>query len=117
MNQISWNLKLSINEGKLEDFRALMADMVAGATAEEGCITYDWYILPDGKECHIQERYADNAATLVHLGNFGANFAERFMGCVTPRSFAVYGPANDDVRGGLSPLGAVFLDHFGGFSR
>jgi len=51
------------------------------------------------------------------LGNFGANFAERFMGLVTLRSFAIYGPVNDDVRGALTPLGAVFMDRFGGFRR
>ncbi len=117
MNNISWNLKLSINEGKLDDFKALMTEMVASTTAEEGCMTYDWYIMPDGSEVHIQERYADNGAALVHLGNFGEHFAERFMACVTPRSFVVYGPAGDDIRGALTPMGAVFLDHFGGFRR
>ena len=117
MNNISWNLKVSINDGHLDAFRDLMTEMVEATKAEEGCLTYDWSVMPDGSEVHIQERYADNDATLVHLGNFGANYAERFMPCITVRSFAVYGPANDDVRGGLSRLGAVFMDHFGGFNR
>lgn len=117
MENISWNLKLSVNEGKLGDFRSLMAEMVEATQGEAGCMTYDWYVLPDGSEVHIQERYADNEAALVHLGNFGANFAERFMACVTPRSFVVYGPSGDDIRGALTPMGAVFMDHFGGFRR
>ena len=117
MENISWNLKLSVNDGQLEHFRALMQKMVEATRAEGGCMTYDWYVMEDGSEVHIQERYADNAATMVHIGNFGANFAERFMGLVTVRSFAIYGAANDDVRGALTPLGAVFMDHFGGFRR
>jgi quinol monooxygenase YgiN len=118
MDHISWNLKLSVNDGQLDTFRSLMTEMVAATQANElGALTYDWYVLPDGKEVHIQERYADNGAALLHLGNFGANFAERFFACVTPRSFVVYGPANDDIRGALTPMGAVFMDHFGGFNR
>ena len=68
----------------------------------------------------LHELYADNDATLMHLGNFGEKFADRFFACVTPTYFVVYGPANDDVRGALGPMGpmgAVFLDHFGGFRR
>ncbi len=117
MQNISWNLKLTVNDGHLEQFRDLMNEMVEHTRAEGGCMTYDWYVMDDGSEVHIQERYADNEATLVHLGNFGANFAERFMGLVTLRSFAIYGPVNDDVRGALTPLGAVFMDRFGGFRR
>lgn len=117
MNNISWNLKLSVNDGQLEQFRDLMNEMVEHARAETGCMTYDWFVMADGSEVHIQERYADNDAVLVHLGNFGANFAERFMALVTPRSFVVYGPASDAIREALTPMGAVFLKPFGGFRR
>ena len=117
MQNISWSLKLSVSDGHLEQFRDLMNEMVEHTRAEGGCMTYDWYVMADGSEVHIQERYADNEAALSHLANFGANFAERFMALVTPRSFVVYGPANDDIKGALSPMGAVFMDHFGGFRR
>ena len=117
MDHISWNLKLSVNDGKLDDFRSLMNEMVAATKDESGCMTYDWSVMPDGSEVHIQERYADNDAALVHLGNFGAHFADRFMACVTPRSFVVYGPSNESIRGALTPMGAVFMDHLGGFRR
>ena len=117
MENISWSLKLSVSDGHLEQFRDLMNEMVELTRAEGGCMTYDWYVMDNGSEVHIQERYANNAAAMVHIGNFGANFAERFMGLVTVRSFAVYGPASDEVRGALTTLGAVFLDHFGGFRR
>jgi quinol monooxygenase YgiN len=117
MNHISWNLKLAVKDGQMDAFRALMSEMVPATTKEEGCVTYDWYVMDDASEVHIQERYVDNAAALVHLGNFGAHFAERFMACVTPLSFAVYGPANEAIRGALTPLGAIFMGHFGGFRR
>lgn len=117
MKHISWNLKLTVNDGQLEQFRDLMNEMVENARTETGCMTYDWYVLPDGSEVHIQERYADTEATMIHIANFGAHFAERFMSLVTPRSFVVYGPSSDAIREALSPMGAVFMGHFGGFRR
>lgn len=44
---------------------------------------------------------------MAHLGTFGANFAERFLGCVTPTSIDVYGEASEEVRAGLAGFGAV----------
>lgn len=117
MKNISWNLKLSINDGHLEQFRDLMNEMVEHTRSEGGCMTYDWFVMDDGSEVHIQERYADNDAALVHLGNFGEKFAERFMALVTPRSFVVYGPADERIKGALTPMGAVFMKPFGGFRR
>ena len=118
MDHISLHLKLSVSDGQLDTFRALMTEMVAATKQNEaGCLTDDWYVMADGSEVHIHERYADNGAALIHLGNFGANYAERFFACVAPHSFVVYGPANDDIRGALTPMGAVFMDHFGGFRR
>jgi hypothetical protein len=54
---------------------------------------------------------------MVHLGNFGAKFAERFLACGDPGRFVVYGNAGDDVRAGLAPMGAVHMTQFAGFVR
>ena len=114
---VSWNLRLSLREGRLDEFRALMDEMVASTRNEGGAVAYEWFITPDGSECHLYERYADSAATMVHLGNFGAHFAERFMGCVEPTQFHVYGSPDEQVRGILDGFGAVYLGPFGGFAR
>ncbi len=116
-NNVSWNLQLSINDGKLDDFRALMEEMVAATANEAGCLAYEWFISEDGTTCHINERYVDSGALMVHLGNFGANFAERFMACVTPTAFSVYGDASSDVREALAGFGPAHYGPFGGFSR
>lgn len=114
---VSWNLRLSLREGRLDAFRALMDEMVASTRGEEAALAYEWYITPDGSECHLYERYVDSAATMVHLGNFGSHFAERFMACVEPTHFHVYGNPSDQVRGILDAFGAVYLEPFGGFAR
>jgi len=114
---VSWNLQLAVRDGRLDDFRSLMNEMVESTRAEAGARTYEWFITEDGAACHIYERYADSGAAMVHLGTFGSVFAERFLSCVEPTGFSVYGDPSDAVRGVLDGFGAVYLGPFGGFAR
>lgn len=113
---VSWMLTLSVNDGKLDEFRALMEEMVTATREESGTLMYEWFLGDDGA-CHLYERYVDDAATMVHLGNFGSKFAGRFLGCVTPTGFSVYGNPGAEVRQALSAFGPVYLAPFGGFVR
>ena len=117
-DHVSWLLELSVKDGQLDDFRALMKDMV-GVTRdnEPGTLNYEWSISDDNATVHIYERYADSAATMVHLASFGENFAERFMACVDPTRFQIYGNPDAAVREALAPFGPVYMDPFGGFAR
>ena len=114
---VHWVLELAIKEGELDNFKAVMNDMVAGAQEEAGTLNYEWFVSDDGKTCHIYERYADSAATMVHLGNFGANFAERLLATVDPTRFVVYGDPSGDVRDALAGFGAVHMAQIAGFAR
>jgi len=119
MNNIYWLLELSIKEGQLENFRSLMNEMVEATEKDEpDALNYEWWITDDNSTCHIYERYADSAAVMVHLGNFGSKFAERFMSCVDPSKFVIYGNVSDDVKEGLSGLAPDYVStFFGGFGR
>lgn len=114
---VSWNLQLAVRDGRLDDFTSLMNEMVESTRAEDGAQAYEWFITEDGAACHIYERYADSDATMVHLGAFGSRFAERFLACVEPTGFSVYGDPSDDVRAVLDGFGAIYLGWFGGFAR
>ncbi|MGA8259542.1 MAG: antibiotic biosynthesis monooxygenase [Arenicellales bacterium] len=114
---ISWNLQMAVRDGRLDDARKLMSEMVASTERESGTQTYEWFLSEDGKACHINERYADSEAVMVHLGNFGAKFADRFLACFEPTSFSVYGSPSAQARAGLDGLGAAYLASFGGFAR
>ena len=117
-DNIYWTLKVAIGDGKLDDFKSLAGEMSEATKKDEpGALAYEWHLSPDGKSCHIHERYADNAAVMTHLGNFGSKFAGRFMELVKPVSLDVYGPADTTVRGALADFGAQHLDQFSGFSR
>ncbi len=115
---VSWVIELAVKDGQLDAIKALAQEMSEATQADEpGATHYEWYIDADGKNIHIFERYADSAATLIHLGNFGAKFAERFMACVEPTRFMVYGDPSAEARSALAGFGAVHMAQFTGFAR
>ena len=115
---VHWLLALDIKEGELGNFKALVKEMVdATKTNEPGALIYEWFVSDDEKTCHIYERYADSAATMVHLAAFGQNFAERFMGVLEPVQLVVYGNPSDEVRAALAGFGAVHMSQIAGFAR
>ncbi|NQV85576.1 MAG: antibiotic biosynthesis monooxygenase [Woeseiaceae bacterium] len=116
-NTISWDLQMTVREGCLNDARELMDEMVAATQQESGTQGYEWFLSVDGKTCHIYERYADSAAVMIHVGNFGTNFAARFMACFEPTSLSVYGNPSAEARAALDGLGAIYLGRLGGFHR
>jgi quinol monooxygenase YgiN len=116
-NTVSWNIQLAVRDGQLDALRTLMGEMVESTKNESGAQAYEWFLSADGTTCHIDERYDDSAAVMVHLGGFGANFAERFLACVEPTGLNVYGEPNDEARAALDGLGATYLGTFGGFAR
>ena len=117
-DNIFWLLELEVKPGQSDNFRQLMGEMVESVQANEpNTLNYEWTISKDQQSCHIYERYTDSAAVMTHLGNFGANFADRFMACLEATSFHVYGNSSDEVREALSAFGPVFLTPIGGFAR
>jgi quinol monooxygenase YgiN len=114
---ISWNLRATVKDGSLEDFRVLMEEMVESTLNESGTLMYEWFLGEDGSSCHIYERYSDSDAVMTHVGTFGANFAERFLALAEVTELSVYGDPSDEVRAALAGMGASFLGTLGGFSR
>lgn len=108
---------MSVREGRLNDARNLMSEMVAATREEPGTQCYEWFLSADGKHCHTNERFADSGAVMDHLGNFGSRFADRFLACLEPTSLSVYGDPSADARAALNGFGAAYLGWFGGFSR
>lgn len=114
-DDISWTLTLELAEGQDDAFNTLMAEMVVATKEEAGAKSYEWH--RSGSTVHINERYESNGDAGVHLGNFGENFAERFLAILSPTGLQVYGPAEGGVKEGLAGFGATFYDQVGGFDR
>jgi len=116
--QVSWIFEVSINDGELDNLKALMKEMVDSTKANEpGTLAYEWFISEDGKQCHIHEWYKDSAATVAHLTTFKANYAARLMSMCVATRFVVYGNSDSSVRQALEGFGAVYMSPLGGFVK
>ena len=117
-NNVSWLLEFTIQDGQLDNFKSLIKEMIdATQSNEPGALNYEYFLEAGGKAGQVYERYADSAATMIHLGTFGEKFAERFMAVLQPTGFHVYGNPNDEVRAALEPFGPVYMEEAGGFTR
>lgn len=115
-NTPSWDLQMTVREGRLESAREPMSEMVAATRDEPGTLIYEWFLSGDGTACQLYERYTGSAAALVHLGTFGSRFMDRFLACFEPTSLSVYGDPSPEARAVLDGFGASYLGFLGGFA-
>ncbi len=114
---VSWVIELAVKPGQLDAFKELMEEMVAGTSPEAGTLNYEWYISGDSGTVHIFEKYKDSDAMITHVSGFLEKWAERFMGCVDPTRFTVYGDPSEAARELLAAFGGTYLAPWGGFAR
>ena len=114
---VAWLVDHSIKSGQLDNFKTLVEEMVQSTRNEPNTLAYEWFISEDNSSCHSYERFADSAAAMTHLGNFGDKFAERFLPLVEIKQFTVYGASNDEVKALLGGFGATFMGQLNGFDR
>ncbi len=115
---IEWVLEMEFTGGDRDAMSALIAEMGAATKANEpGTLVYEYYGSEDGLLITILERYADSAAAMVHLGNFGEKFADRFLSVFSPKRLTVYGPASEELRAALAGPGAEHHGYLTGFNR
>lgn len=116
--EVYWMLELEVSPERDAEFKALRAEMVKKTReGEPGTLNYEWHTSPDGRTCHIYERYADSGAVLKHLESFGANFAERFLAILKPTRFVVYGAPDRAAQEALAGLSPTYMHPADGFSR
>ena len=115
---ITWIIEGTIQSGQLDSFKALASEMTDTVQTEEpDTMIYEWFISEDQGSYHIYERYADSAAVMTHLQNFGQRFADRFFAVADVNGFSVFGNPNDEAKEALHGFGAVLMASVGGFTR
>jgi quinol monooxygenase YgiN len=115
---ISYVFEVAIRDGQVENFKALMKEMIEATWANEpDTLGYEWYISADGKTCHTCERYVDSAAVVTHMKHVGEAFSARYFAAAEPVRLVVYGNPDDDVRQIFERLNPLYLPNAGGFTR
>jgi quinol monooxygenase YgiN len=109
-------VEMKIKPGKMEEFTALMTEMVAYAKTEPGTLDYEWFLASDGKTVLIHERYRDTAAAAHHSAKFQSDFAPRFFALAKPGQFLFFGEPTPERRKRIKADVHVTKD-LGGFTR
>lgn len=116
-SQVYWVVTVTVNPGKLEEFKQLIAEAVASTITEPKTLEYQWNLSQDQTTVDIVERYVDSAAVVAHVNGFKEKFGRRFMECVTPTRFAIYGPVSAEAMEALAPFNPMRMSAIDGFAR
>ena len=111
------DFQLSIKEGKLEDFKSIVNNMV-GITElnEPNTLVYEYHINEDGTECHLLETFKDSDAFMIHLGTVSHMFGALFELATMTRA-KIYGSPSAELKQALDPLGVEYFAHLNGIER
>ena len=116
-SHIVTDFQLSIKEGKLDDFKAIVNTMVEVTDVNEpNTLVYEYHINEDGTECHLLETFKDSDAFMIHLGNVSHMFGALFELATMTRA-KIYGSPSDELQESLDPLGVEYFGHFIGVTR
>jgi len=105
MDTIQVTARLTIHEGKLEEFKELAAQCMRSVRERDsGTLQYDWFFNDARTECVVRETYKDSGAVLEHIANLGATLGA-ILG-VSDMTLEIYGsPSAELVKAaaGLAP--------------
>ena len=111
------DFQLSIKEGKLDDFKAIVSTMVEITNLNEpNTLVYEYHINEDGTVCHLLETFKDSDAFMVHLGNVGHLFDTLFESATMTRA-KIYGNPSAELQQALDPLGVEYFAYLNGIER
>jgi len=104
MSQLQVTARLSINDGKLAEFKGVAARcMESVRTKDTGTLQYDWFLNSDGTECVVRETYRDSEAVFEHMGNLGETLGELLSLCTM--ELEVYGTPSQALIDATAEMG------------
>jgi quinol monooxygenase YgiN len=117
-NEIYWVITFTVPPGNMDNFKQVVARLVAATKQEPGTLEYEYTASPDNDTVDIVERYVDSDAVVHHVAdNFGPNFSKEFLALAKPVRFVVYGTPSAKAKEVLAGLNPIYMTPFDGFTR
>jgi quinol monooxygenase YgiN len=117
MEQVTLLAEIDIEPGRLAEFKAVVAEMVASVQANEpGAMRYDWYLSEDGTRDWNVEVFSDSEAVVAHMANV-AELVPRLTAVATFRRVEVLGDLSEAGMAALGDLARDTLSRLGGVTR
>lgn len=116
--EVYWVVTFSIPKGQMDNFKKIVAPLVADTMKEPGALEYEYTASDDQSTVDIIERYSNSAAVVAHVTQtFGPKYSKPFLEIAKPERFVVYGTPDAEVRKTLEGFHPVYLTPFDGFTR
>jgi quinol monooxygenase YgiN len=112
-----WVGAFKVKPKQFDDFRQVVAPLVAATKQEPGALAYEYNVSEDRSTIHILEDYRDSNAVVSHVQQTFAKYADRFTALAAVDSFVVYGTPQREAREILDGFRAVYMTPFDGFTR
>ena len=112
---IGWIVEGKIREGKRDEFKAVMEEIVAATSPEEGTLNYQYYVSDEG-DVLVYERFRDVEAAHAHVTTWD-KYADRWAAAAEPTRMVHLGNLPQDLRDRHAALAPKLLRPFGGFAR
>ena len=103
---------LTVNEGRLDEFRSVAQTMTAQTQNEDGTLGYEWFFSTDQKKCRLLETYVDASAVLAHFtGPVVQELVPKLGALCAIDSFEVYGDPGPKVTEMVAGFGAMMYQY------
>jgi quinol monooxygenase YgiN len=119
-NQIHSRAEITIEKGKIEEFKKLVQEMSRVVEANEpDTISFQYYLNRDDEtKCIVNETYANSEAVLAHINGVASQ-------TILPKVFSasrisrldVYGNPSEGLQKVLTSFGPQIYNPYAGFSR
>jgi quinol monooxygenase YgiN len=118
-NQIHFRAEFTIEQGKIEEYKKLVKEMIRMVEANEpDTINYQFYLNKDETKCIVHETYANSEAAFAHNNGVASQTTlPKIFSLAKISRFDVYGNPSEELQKLLASFGAETFNLFAGFSR
>jgi quinol monooxygenase YgiN len=92
MSKLEVSARMTIREGKLEEFKQQAAECIRQTKARDTkTLRYDWFLSSDQTECEIREAYESSEGLVEHRMHIGEALDKLFREFADEHAVSVYG--------------------------
>ena len=118
--KITFILKLKF-EAYIPEIEGFIKDLSVPYTYdcdEEGTLSFEWFVNPEGRSAIILEKFSDSTSALVRVNNLITSpVNEPFQELFEIESFLVLGNADEKLKKELEGWNASYLPYKDGFEK
>jgi quinol monooxygenase YgiN len=111
-------VSLTVNDGRLDEFKSVALAMTEGSEAEPGTLGYEWFSSSDNKRHRLVETYVDAAAIEAHFtGAVVQQMVPKLAAVCSVNSLEIYGDPGARVAEMAGGFGGVIYQYWLGINR